>query len=96
MFVYAIQTDEDAGKRYSAAEAIARIDEISGRNIGRYIVTRAIPASANRYGRATAYVSKNGPGGFGVRRETAHPSTDSALIDPADYDENAEYQREIQ
>jgi hypothetical protein len=80
MYVYAIEGDS---ARYTQAQAIARIDELSGRNIGSYIVRTAIPASArdrrNGY-RASAYVSRNGPGGFKVRRELAYARTDAALV----------------
>lgn len=82
MHVYAIADD---GARYTHAQAIARIDELSGRNIGAYIVGVAIPAAArdrrNGY-RASAYVSRNGPGGFIVRREVATIAHEALLVRP--------------
>lgn len=79
MFVYAIEGD---ATRYREAAAIARIDELSGRSIGRYIIRTAIPSSARdprRRGLPGAYVSKNGPGGFRVRRENATLETEASL-----------------
>jgi hypothetical protein len=45
----------------TVADAIREIDRLAGRNIGRYIVYTAIPASTRRYGRdrASAYVATN-------------------------------------
>lgn len=81
MYVYAI---EGEAARFDRAGAIARIDELSGRNIGSYIIDKAIPSDARATARPegrrpAAYVSKNGPGGFRVFREHAHASTDAAL-----------------
>lgn len=90
MYVYTILTDADSGKRYreAEAEAVARIDELSGRNIGRYIVRTAIPAAARMRGSAGAYVAADagspareaGMRGFRVRRELAYARTDAALV----------------
>lgn len=91
MHVYAIDIDSERGKRFREAEAIARIDELSGRSIGRYIVRTAIPSAArdHRRGyRASAYVAADaysearnaGVRGFKVRREDADRELDAALF----------------
>lgn len=81
MYVYTLDTPGDSGRRLTAEQAIARINYLTGRDIGSYILNRAIPYSARRTpGCATAYVAANrdspfrtvsgGAKGFKVRRET--------------------------
>lgn len=46
-------------ERVSFENAPARISELSGRNIGRYICATAIPEGQRRNGRPRAYVAAN-------------------------------------
>ncbi len=63
---YLIQSkrDHDDCEVVAPEAIIARIDARSGRSIGAYIVSTAIPSTRRRYGRESAYVAAKGGEGF--------------------------------